>query len=337
MLVGKAGDMDAENVYGREPGLRFACLLDGSGGCRKLDWAGVGAWQAEEGVLWVHLERDAEEAARWVRERSGIDPVNGEALLAEDSRPRVEENDDALLVVLRGINMGKTADLVPIHFWVDSRRVVTLRNKDHNLMALRDIVAELSAGRGPATVGRLLVKIVGKLVKHVEPLLQGLEDEVDDLDEKLDKLPSKQARETLGQLRRRAIVLRRYLAPQREALSQLQYAETSWLGSRDRVHLREVADRILRAVENLDLIRDRTTILHEDLTAHVAEQISRTSHRLTTIATLVLPPSLVAGVLGANIGGIPGSTDSWAFAALVLVVGALIILEVWILKKLDWF
>ena len=48
--------------YGEQPGLRFACVLDGRGGCRELDWPGVEAWKPEDGVLWVHLERDSPDA-----------------------------------------------------------------------------------------------------------------------------------------------------------------------------------------------------------------------------------------------------------------------------------
>ena len=47
---------------GLEPGLRFACLLNGAGGCCDLDWQGVESWRPEDGFLWIHLERDVPEA-----------------------------------------------------------------------------------------------------------------------------------------------------------------------------------------------------------------------------------------------------------------------------------
>ena len=73
-----------ELKYGEQPGLRFACVLDGRGGCFDLGWDQLSGWKPEQGVLWVHLERDDEHAQRWVRERSGIDPIAAEALLAEE-------------------------------------------------------------------------------------------------------------------------------------------------------------------------------------------------------------------------------------------------------------
>lgn len=96
---------------GLEPRLRFACLLDGRGGCRALDWAEVRAWNPRDGVLWVHLER-VPAADAWLRGESHIDPLVCEALMAEESRPRLEDINDGILAMLRGIN--RTAPDQPI-------------------------------------------------------------------------------------------------------------------------------------------------------------------------------------------------------------------------------
>jgi zinc transporter len=332
--------------YGERPGLRFACVLDGRGRARDLSWDELRQWQPGQGelglgVLWIHLERDAPEAQRWLLDESGINPVMCEALLAAESRPRVEDVEDALLAVLRGVNAGATGpdalDLVPIHLWIDANRVISLRDRDHFLRALRDIREALAAGKGPTGAGDLFVKITDKLVRDVEPVLAALDDEVDHLDDQLQELDSETARHRLGDLRRRSIHLRRYLSPQREALFRLQVEEMPWLSKRDKIHLREVTDKVLRYVESLDTTRDRTTILHEDLTALVSERISRNSHRLTALAAVLLPPSLIAGVLGVNVGGIPGSDNPWAFAAVVAVILTVFPLELWIFRRLGWF
>src|SRR5262249_37559615 len=60
-------------TYGAAPGLRFASVLDGNGGCKDLDWEGVRKWRAEDGVLWVHLERDDSAAQAWLQNDSGLD------------------------------------------------------------------------------------------------------------------------------------------------------------------------------------------------------------------------------------------------------------------------
>jgi zinc transporter len=326
-------------TYGAAPGLRFACVLDGGGGCKDLDC--VRKWRAEDGVLWVHLERDDPAAQAWLRDDSGLDPVIAGALLADESRPRVEEQDDALLVFLRGVNRNVEEDpydLVPIHMWISANRLISLRDKSHYLMALRDIREALASGKGPRTAGGLFVKIAEKVVKYVEPILAELDEHTDALDERTCDMGDEdwEWREPLADLRRRSIELRRYLSPQREALFRLQVEEAIWLNRRDRVHLREVTDRVMRYVESLDVIRDRTTILHEDLTAQIAERISRTSNRLTAIAAIFLPPSLLAGMFGMNLQGIPGSQHYLSFAGVVGILAVVMALEYWLLRRLKW-
>ena len=234
-------------------------------------------------------------------------------------------------------NPGEALELVPIHLWIDPYRVISLRDKDHFLMALRDIREQLVAGKGPVGPGDLFVQIAEKVVKYVEPMLDEMEEHADELDTTLLESDTRQCRAQLGDLRRRAISYRRFLAPQREAMFRLQVEETSWLSKRDKVKLREVTDKLLRHVEGLDALRDRTTILHEDLTAHVNEQIAKNSLRLAVVAALLLPPSLVAGLLGVNIGGIPGADSPLAFGILCLIVIVLMPLEYLLLRRLGWF
>jgi zinc transporter len=325
--------------YGEQPGLRFACVLDGRGGCYDLGWDQIAEWRPEQGPLWLHLERDEPHAQQWVVTRSGIDPIAAEALVAEDTRPRVEDYDDALLTVLRGVNRAesdKTLDLVPVHVWADAHRVISLRDADHYLMALRRIREALVAGKGPRTTGELFAQIADKVVQGLESAIDDLEEEADRLDDEVLKPDGLDCRPSLSELRRQAINLRRYLAPQREALYRLQVDDAPWLGKRDKVRLREVTDRVLRYVESLDSVRDRATILHDDMRAQIAEKHALTATRLTLVAAVLLPPSLVAGLLGANVGGIPGSDDPWAFALVVLIVILIFPLEIWVLRRLKW-
>ena len=323
---------------GVEPGLRFAALLDGGGGCVDLDWAGVETWQTDQGFLWIHLEQDAPEAQRWVTERSGVDPLVAEALLAEDSRPRIDAFDDGLLLILRGINLAEKdeVELVPIHLWIDANRLISLRERSHALNALRDIRLALKAGRGPRTPGRLLVQFAEKTARDMEPVLDDIDREVEELEEHCIRLGSAELRQTLAEVRRRAIHLRRYLGPQREALYRLRNEDTPILDERDRLRLRGTIDRVARHIEDLDAFRDRTLILHEDLTAQLSEKIAQTSNRLTGLAALLLPPGIVAGMLGANIGGIPGQNDPHAFIEMLAIVVVIVFVQWLVLRRMRW-
>lgn len=331
--------------YGAEPGLRFAVLLDGSGGCRTLDMEAVRRWTPDDGTVWLHFERDHAAAAEWVKKSGGFDPLVADALLQEESRPRVESIDEGLLIILRGVCASPpddvTAapteiDLVPLHIWVDERRLVTLRDSGHYITALRDIRLALDKGKGPKQTGELLALVSEKLVRDLEPILDTMDEEVDELDELIFHGEASEVRERLKQLRRRSVQLRRYLAPQRDALNRIEHDDASWLKERDKLRFREVIDKLMRFIEYLDAIRDRTGILHDDLSTVISERIARNSNRLAALAALLLPPSVVAGLFGMNVGGIPGVNDTWAFIVIVAFVTVTSVATLWALRRIGW-
>ncbi|MFB9952232.1 CorA family divalent cation transporter [Rhizobium puerariae] len=331
--------------YGDEPGLRFALILDGHGGCRTVDMAQACTWRPDDGIVWLHFERDHPAAAEWINTKGGFDPLVAEALLAEDSRPRVEPVDDGLLIILRGLcaappeeaqEPSSEIDLVPLHIWVDERRLVTLRDSGHYITALRDIRQALEKGKGPRQAGELLALVSDKLVRDLEPVLDGMDEEVDELDELIFKGEASEVRQRLKLLRRRSVQLRRYLAPQRDALNRIEHDDAPWLKERDKLRFREVIDKLMRFIEYLDAIRDRTGILHDDLSTVIGERIARNSNRLAALAALLLPPSVVAGLFGMNVGGIPGVNDTWAFLIIVVFVAAISAGTLWVLKRIDW-
>jgi len=109
-----------------------------------------------------------------------------------------------------------------------------------------------------------------------------------------------------------------------------------WLQDVDRAYLREIADRTLRFVEDLDSIRERAAIAQDELNNRVNDQMNRTMYLLTVVATLLLPASLLTGLLGINVGGIPGVESNWAFVVVALLIPALAIVQFIVLRWLKW-
>jgi zinc transporter len=100
-------------------------------------------------------------------------------------------------------------------------------------------------------------------------------------------------------VRRKAAELRRYLAPQREAITRLQAEQQDWLDDIHRAHLHEVADRVIRYVEDLDLVRERSSVLQD-------------------------------------VGGIPGAGSGGAFWAVVVLLAVFAAAEIWLFRRLKW-
>jgi zinc transporter len=307
-----------------ETGLIFARLLDGRGGGRALDWEGIQAWRPEQGLLWVHLDYAAPRALDWLEQRSGLDEVVRESLTAEDPRPRSLALHNGLLVVLRGINHNPGAepeDMVSLRTWVEAGRAISLRHR--RLQAPSEVCAELDGGSGPTDEGGLLVELCERLAERIGEAVMALDDDVDSLEDEVLTAESYALRKRIGGLRRDAIALRRYLAPQRDAMTHLQVERVAWLDELDRARLREVGDRVTRAIEDLDSARDRAAVTSEELNTRLSESMNRTMYLLSIVAAIFLPLGLLTGLLGINVGGIPGSDNPHAFLAVCALLVAL--------------
>jgi zinc transporter len=167
-------------------------------------------------------------------------------------------------------------------------------------------------------------------------VIADVDDAVDALEDDVLTAQSYALRQNIAEIRRMAIGLRRYLAPQRDVMGHLYSEKVNWLDEMVRMRLREIADRTTRYVEDLDAIRDRATVTQEELNGRLAEQMNKTMYILSIVAGIFLPLGLLTGLLGINVGGIPGTKSSWAFAVVCFLLLALAGLQVWLFRRKRW-
>jgi zinc transporter len=147
---------------------------------------------------------------------------------------------------------------------------------------------------------------------------------------------SHQLRSQLATLRRQAISLRRYLSPQREALSRLLTEKIPWLDESNRIRLREVYDMLIRHIEDLDEARDRAAVTQEQLVNSLSEQMNKKMYILSIVAAIFLPLGFLTGLLGINVGGIPGAESKLGFLVFVLLLSAVVVFQIWLFRKKKW-
>ncbi len=319
-------------------GLLSCYLLDGKGGGESIGWEGIRSWKPEQGSLWVHLDRKAPEADRWLREESGLDELACEALLAEDTRPRCTVIGECLLVILRGVNLNANADpedMISIRLWLEAGRVISLRYP--RLVAVQDIRESLSSGEGPQNPGDFLAELNERLLSRMSGVLDELQESINDLEEEILEAHSHDLRSRLADLRRQAITLRRYISPQREVLVQLQSLNLPWLSNLHRARLREMTDRITRYVEDLDSMREHAAVAQDELNARLSDQMNRTMYILSLITAVFLPLGLLTGLLGINVAGMPGVDNGWAFTYVCIILVVLAVIQIILFRRLRFF
>ncbi|MGD8310852.1 MAG: CorA family divalent cation transporter, partial [Chromatiales bacterium] len=195
---------------------------------------------------------------------------------------------------------------------------------------------------GPVSTGHLIARLGARLTDRMGPAIEGLSDQVENLEDQLvESMQGRQSdlrdvRAELVDLRRVAISLRRYIAPQRDALDRLSQFDESWLDRAVRGRLRETVDRVTRITEALDEVRERSVVIQDELMSRISQRMEQTMYALTLVATIVLPLGFLTGLLGINVGGMPGAETGWAFWAVCAGLAALTLFEVWLFRRLKW-
>jgi zinc transporter len=323
-------------LHGPE-GLMYAMLLDRKGGARELGWDEVGHWDLSQGLLWLHFDYTHEASRSWLTDHSGLPPLAVESLLTEETRPRAALLGAGLLLALRGVNLNPQAnpeDMVSIRLYVTQDLIVSSRKRQ--LLSVSDMVAEMRSGVGPTDSGDFLVRLADGLVLRMSDTVDEFEDRVADLEEQVLYSGNGELRQPLAQLRRQTIGLRRYLAPQREALARMVSEPLGWMDDQARMRMREVADRLVRHIEDLDAVRERAAVTQEELMSRMSDQLNSRLYVLSLVAAIFLPLGFLTGLLGINVGGVPGAENPSAFTEFSLFLIVLVAVQIWIFRRKRW-
>ncbi|WP_343350076.1 zinc transporter ZntB [Pseudomonas sediminis] len=324
----------------QESALLHAFVLDGRGGARSISRDQLDSLQlGEHESLWLHWDRSQEQARRWLFESSGLDEFACGLLLEENTRPRLLPlPNNELLIFLRGVNRNPGAepeDMVSVRIFADARRVISLRLRP--LLATDALIADLLAGKGPKTSSELLLELARHLTSRVDDLILELSEQLDEEEDRLDDneryLPN---HSLMLQVRRRAAGLRRFLAPQRDLYAQLARNREPWFVDDDDDYWNELNNRLTRYLEELELIRERVGLVLEAEGRRLGERMNRIMYRFTVITGMFLPLTFLTGLLGINVGGIPGAENPIGFFIACGLMGLLALVQLLLFRRWRW-
>lgn len=313
-------------------------LFDPGGGVAAIPPESENA--AGKGITWTHVKWEDDDGAAWLTGHAGLSVEVLEALTAPETRPRCmvmrTAHGDGALINLRGVNLHENAepeDMISIRIWIEEKRIVSTWRRP--LFAVQDMIDGMERGQSAVSAADFVAKLALRLADRAEPVVADLNETVDDMEEEvLDAAAPHGVRGKLADVRRTAIVLRRYMFPQRDALSTLAIEDLPWISERDRSKLREATDRITRLAEELDAIRERAAVVQDQLVERRSEEMNRNMMILAVVAAIFLPLGLLTGLLGINVGGIPGAETSWAFWAVCGLLGVVTVFQLWLFRRL---
>ncbi len=321
-----------------DTGIIHALSIVGDGSGEELSGDDISRLIKDKALAWVHLDGTNPASRAWLQQEVDyLDHLILDALFAQETRPRITEYEDGVLMILRGVNLNENAqpeDMISIRLWVDKSRIISVRLRP--LKAVKDIQERLLSGTGPKNAGEFLAALTGRLFERMESVFSELDEKLDDIEEKILDEPRARDRQIVTEIRKQAIIFRRYIAPQKDVLSYLRSSEVSWLDKHNRRHLQETYDRVVRYVEDLDAIRERGQIIKDELATVIADKMNKNMYVLSVIAAIFLPLGFLTGLLGINVGGIPGADNGDAFMIFCGILSVIVVLQIILFRTFKW-
>ncbi len=284
-------------------------------------------------ATWYRLDAAAADPRAALQADIGLDALTAAALTIDETRPRCTPHGDGALLILRGINTEPGADpedMVSLRIWIDSARIVTFQFR--HLDVVNELADEVLAGHGPGTSGDFVVVLTDRLTDRMQEIVESVDGALDGLEDTEAEQPLPEQRRAIAGVRRKIVLLRRFIAPQRDALNTLIAEPFDWQTDLQDRRLKDIVDRITRLVEQLDSMHLRASILQDFISVRVAERLNRTMVLLSIVAGVFLPLSFFTGLLGMNVAGIPWADNARAFyliSLLLVSVGLATFIALW--------
>ena len=330
--------IQTDATEGKGP-LIFGRVLDGKGGGRPIGRTEVDHWQpqAPGEILWLHLRRNAPEVRPWLEADLGIPEPTAELLVSDATRPRALREGQSLVATLRGINFNPNAepeDMISLQLWSDGTRLITLRKLP--MQTPQDILALLDGGVGPVDAGGAITEIVEQLVVRMNQTIVDMNEQIDQLEELDVEEDYEKILPRITAIRRNCLALKRHMSPQHEALDWISRNAPDWFEDHDRREIAESIDRLRRYLDDIDISKESAVVLQDELRARSLASNEHATYMLTIVAGIFLPLGFLTGLMGINVGGMPGVENSDAFWVVVAICLGIMALQLILFWRWKW-
>lgn len=275
--------------------------------------------------VWLHLNLADARARALVAQLPQLPAKAREILVGTDAHVRIDSSDSLIAGVLPDFNLDPVADpdsLDEFRLAMMPRLVVTVRR--HPLRSLDQLRRELEVGVDVADAPALLHQLLGVFAGQLRSVVQTHSDTIDELEDRVLVGRTEDVGDQLGPLRRMLVRLRRRLLAERQALQLMMARLPEWIDRASAGRLREAIDAIDPIAQDLELVADRARLLQEELAGRIAEATSRDLFFLSIVTAIILPVTLITGIFGMNVGGLPWVGDDsgffWVMALMLLTV-----------------
>lgn len=182
----------------------------------------------------------------------------------------------------------------------------------------------------------LAYALIDSIVDYYFIILERLGEEIEFLEEELETNPTPETVQTIHDLEREMIFLRKSVWPLREVISGLERGESSLIQESTRIYLRDVYDHTIQVMDAVETFREMLSGMLDIYLSSISNRMNEVMKVLTIIATIFIPLTFIVGIYGMNFRYMPELERPWAYPMVLLFMLAVGLLMVFYFRKKRW-
>jgi zinc transporter len=304
-----------------ERGLICAFRSDAHGSVEITESDIAGALQDPQAVTWLHFKLSDARARRWLLESELVPASLREILQEHDENRRVEAAGGGVLMVLSDFSYDTEADpseVATLWCHASSRLFITVRL--HPLKSPDVLRSRLRGGESAHSGVALLAQLIDVRTEQLRLLADQMLEQLNEIEDEIIAGNIRQQREQLGRTRRVCARLRRHFGPERSDWAKFMLRHATVLADEDRAWFASAIEDLGFAIEEISEVYERAKLLQEELASRLAENTGRNLYVLSILTAVFLPMTLVTGIFGMNVSGLPGLSDPHAYWRVMLLI-----------------
>ncbi len=270
----------------------------------------------------------------------GIHPLTLEDILNTQHRPKVEEQEEYLLVILKMLyfdDESQSINAEQISLVLGEHYVLTFQERPgHVFGGVRERLQRSKARirqRGPDYLAYALIDSIFDSYFHI---LEKVGDCLAQLEEDLISDPGQEALARLQHYKHELLLLRKSVWPLREVINKLYKEESPFISEGTQIFLRDLNDHVVQILDTMEVFRDALSGLQDLYMSAVGNRMNEIMKVLTITASIFIPLTFIAGVYGMNFEYMPELKLRWGYFAVLGGMIFSVICMLFYFKKKKW-
>lgn len=290
-----------------------------------------------KGVTWINIDglheiKSIEELCTFL----GVHKLSMEDILSVGQRPKLEEYNSYLQVVLKLLSIEHNQDTIEyeqLTFILKGDVLITFQEKTGDVFnSVRNRIKEAKGSIRKRGADYLLYALFDLIVDHYFSILDDFSEKLDDLETELLDNPDKNTLNKLHRLRRETLLLRRTIYPMGEMVGRFEKLEEPLISADIKVFIRDLYDHTSKVIENIEVLRDMTSGLIDLYMNSASYKLNEIMKVLTIMSAIFIPITFIAGLYGMNFVNMPELAYKNGYFVvlgimLIVLIGMLIFLK----------